>query len=128
MTAEERAVEVKTEVEPKSLSLIAVAIFYVLIGLADIAILYGANFRLSYVGILAALNLAAAVGLFLLKKWGLYLAWISALLGGFVGLVIVYATLMFSGGIDLEAYELTGYTIALIIIALYLLKQKHQFS
>ncbi len=128
MTAEENAVEARTEAEPKSLSLIAVTVFYVLVGLADIAILYGANFRLTYIGILAALNLVAAVGLFLLKKWGLYLAWISALLEGFVGIVVVYATMMFSGSPSLEAYVLTGYLITIIIVALYLLKQRDKFS
>ena len=126
--------EGKAEVKPRSRSLLVIPAFYVLVGLADLTILFTSRFTLIYIGFLGALNLAAAGGLFLLKKWGLYLAYCGALLGGFTGLIIIYASVMFSGSFIPDAYSLTlnllliSYVTATIIAALYLFKQKRKFS
>jgi len=126
--------ERKAEVKPRSRSLLVIAAFYALVGLADLTILFTSRFMLIYIGFLGALNLAAAVGLWLLKKWGLYLAYVGALLGGFAGLITVYASVMFSGSFNPNAYGLTlnsvliSYAIAVVIAVLYLFRQKREFS
>lgn len=125
---------VKAEVKPKSLTLLVVAVFYVSVGLADLALLVTSKFTLSYIGLLGGLNLAAAAGLLLLKKWGLYLTYVNALLGGVVGLVTIYASVMFAGSFTPDTYSLTlnlvlvGYVAMVTITILYLLRQKRKFS
>jgi len=126
--------EGKAEVKPRSRSLLVIAAFYVVVGLADLTILFTSSFMLIYIGCLGALNLAAAVGLFLLKKWGLYLAYGGVLLGGAAGLVTIYASVMFSGSFNPDVYSLTlnlalvSYMIAGIVAVVYLFRQKREFS
>ena len=126
--------EEKAEGKPRSLSLLGIAAFYGLIGLAELTILFISSFTLIYIGILGVLNLVAATGLFLLKRWGLYLAYGGALLGGSAGMITVYASVMLAGSFTPDAYSLTlnlvliSYVTAVIITVLYLLKQKRKFS
>lgn len=126
--------EGKAEGKPRSLSLLGIAAFYVLIGLAELIMLFISRFTLIYIGVLGALNLAAAAGLFLLKRWGLYLVYGGALLGGSAGMVTIYASVMLASSFNLDAYSLTlnlvliGYVTGVIITVLYLLKQKRKFS
>jgi uncharacterized membrane protein (DUF2068 family) len=70
------------------------AVFYAVVGIAQLVILALSNFALVTSGILAVLSLIAAYGLFTVKKWSVWLV-IGLFFPQFVfGVVTLYASIL----------------------------------
>jgi hypothetical protein len=117
----------------KNIKIIAVALFFIIIGLVNFLIMYYANFLLIYLGILGALSLTAAVGLLTLKRWGFYLALIIAILQFVVGSLTLYSSLSTTGSLNPSLTTLTlnlglvGWVAAPVIAAVYLTIKRSEF-
>ncbi len=63
----------KEMLKVKRLDGLLLAIFYAIVGIAHLTILYLSNFAIVTSGFLGVLSLVAAVGLFMVKKWAVWL-------------------------------------------------------
>ncbi len=64
----------KSKLKVENLGVLAVSVFYVVVGGAEALILAFSNFRLPQAGPLAVLSLITAYGLIRMKKWSILLA------------------------------------------------------
>jgi hypothetical protein len=111
---------------------------YALLSVFDLGFAATSGFRLIYLVLLAVLGLLATYGLFILKRWGLWLAVAVSILGITVGIATLYASVMFSGEVpaafttsgDLALLNTTliGYIALNIIALLYLCVKRKIFS
>jgi hypothetical protein len=102
---------------------------YALLSVFDLGFVATSDFRLVYLVLLAVLGLLATYGLFMLKRWGLWLAVAVSILGITVGIATLYASVIFlSGDSTLLNTILTGYTALNIISLLYLCVKRKLFS
>jgi hypothetical protein len=131
----EKELEKKQEKKiTKNIKIIAVALFFIVIGLVNFLIMYYANFLLIYLGILGALSLTATVGLLILKRWGFYLALIIAVLQFVVGSLTLYSSLSTTGSLNPNLTTLTlnlgllGWVAASVISAVYLTIKRSEFN
>jgi len=102
---------------------------YALLSVFDLGFVATSDFRLVYLVLLAVLGLLATYGLFMLKRWGLWLAVAVSILGITVGIATLYASVIFlSGDLTLLNTVLIGYIALNIIALLYLCVKRKIFS
>ena len=117
----------------KNIKIIAVAFFFILIGLINFLITYYANFLLIYLGILGALSLTAAAGLLILERWGFYLAVIIGVLQFVASSLALYSSLSTTGILNPNLTTLTlnlgllGWMAASVIADIYLTINRSEF-
>lgn len=127
MSGKKREKEKRKEEAVTSRGVRIVSVLYVGYGLVDLIILYVSDFLMVYIGVLGVLCALAAVGLWLLKRWGLWLAVAVAPLTASVAIFTLYSSVGFVGlnpsvyilmlHIALICYAITAVTLFFYLVA-----------
>jgi len=123
----------KSNLKVENPGLLAVSIFYVVVGGAEILILAFSNFTLVHVGPLAILSLIAAYGLIKMKKWSVLLAVILFFPAITFGATTLYFSVMretFSPSSELLLFHLAliAYLILTFIAFIYVVAVRKNFK
>jgi len=107
----------KSKLKVENLGMLAVSVFYVIVGVAEILILAFSDFKLVHVAPLAVLGLIAAYGLIAGKKWAIMLAIILFFPATTFGATALYASIIrhtFSASLEILLLHL-GLIVYLIL-------------
>lgn len=107
----------KSKLKVQNLGMLAVSVFYVIVGVVEILILALSDFNLVHVAPLAVLSLIAAYGLIAGKKWSIMLAVILFFPATTFGATNLYASIMrqtFSPSLGILLFHL-GLIVYLIL-------------
>jgi len=106
----------KSKLKIKRRDGLLLALFYIIIGVAQIVVLTLTNFRFFPSGAFAVLSFIAAYGLFTVKKWSVWLV-IGLFFPQFVfGVVILYASILTYASYQEAAFLLLNIALATFIV------------
>jgi uncharacterized membrane protein (DUF2068 family) len=123
----------KSKLKIKRRDGLLLAIFYIIVGVAQIIVLALTNFALFTSGILAVLSFIAAYGLFTVKKWSVWLV-ICLFFPQFVfGVVTLYASILSYTTYQEAAFmllniTLTAFTVLSFISFVYVAAKRESFQ
>ena len=117
----------------EKLGVLAVSIFYVIVGGAEAIVLALSNFRLIHVGPLAVLSLITAYGLLRMKKWSVFLVTILFFPAITFGASVLYASVIretFYPSVDVLLFHLAliVYLILTLIALIYVVAVRKDFK
>jgi len=123
----------KSRLKVEKPGVLAVSIFYVVVGGAEAAILASSNFTLVHVGPLAVLSLITAYGLIRMKKWSIPLAVILFFPAITFGITNLYASVMwqtFYPSLETLLFHLSliVYLILAFIAVIYVVATRKNFE
>lgn len=114
----------KSKFKIENLGLLALSIFYIVVGVAEVSVLVMSNFTLFHIGVLGLLNLFTAYGLFKMKRWSMLLVIALFFLGITFGATTLHNSVVlqtFEGALlfhmALIAYLLITFVASIYVIA-----------
>ncbi len=124
--------EKQAEKTPVSPMMRVIPTAFLTYGAIDIVILTISGFRIVYLFVLGALSFAGFAGLWMRRRWGVWLAALAAFLNVSVGITTLVALVGFQGVSSnnntlLLQLSLVGYTFVAIILLLYVLAKRSLF-
>jgi hypothetical protein len=120
----------KSKLKIENPGVLALSIFYIVVGVAEVSVLVMSNFTLFHIGVLGLLNLFTAYGLFKMKRWSVLLVIALFFLGITFGATTLYNSVVlqtFEGAL-LFHIALIAYLPITFVASIYVIAKREKIQ